>query len=140
MKRYYKGFICFNILKFNILFKTFFVEVQFKCINFLFNHSWSRLNQHVDLIDCPSKLSKSFLRVVTTGSSVSSKILLPFSTFFLGVTFSFVTTLFLINGVTYFPSTITWWIFPWPFPENLLTPDTGQAPNVLVKIQSASCQ
>ena len=37
-------------------------------------------------------------------------------------------------------ATTTWWIPPWPFPANLLTPDPDQAPNFIVKIQSASCQ
>ena len=32
----------------------------------------------------------------------------------------------------------TRWIFPWPYPENSLTSDTGEAPNFLVKIWSDS--
>ena len=81
------------------------------------------------------------IKGVIWGSLISYfQILVPLSTSALVVTFSIVATFFFGYGVTCSLEMRTWWIFPLTYPANLLTPDTGQSPNYLVKNLSASCQ
>ena len=90
IKRYNKRFIQFRVLTLNILFKKFFIELWMNCR--LKKNSLSSLNHPVDPLDRPSKLSKSFLQIVTTASFIYSNSPLPLST-------SFINDFFSNNGV-----------------------------------------
>ena len=93
-----KGLTCYYPMVLKSLYMFQYFDLQYYFQKVFFNHSWSRLNQPVDSVDYHWKLSKPFLRIVTTSYSISFKQLVPFSTSLIGVTFSLGATFFFGDG------------------------------------------
>ena len=130
------------------------------CREFIFKNLLSSLNHPIDPLDWTSNWSKPFLRMVTTACFIYINSSVPLSTSFVEDLFSingisanssvtlstsFVYDFFSKNDVVTASYLLSpkndqlshlkkWWIIPWTFPLNLLTPDIGWYPNSLVKI------
>ena len=138
IKHYHKHFIWFNSLTFNIVFKKI-IEVQFKCKKL----SFQKLIIKIKASCWSFRLSLKVIKMLNTEIyHWLFRIIQFFSTFI-----NFLTCCTLLDFYYLFLAVALIFLrqqqhdeFSWPSPENLLTLDTCQSPNCLIKIQSASFQ